>query len=258
MDKAAVHDFWNAHACGEEQYLREGDYDRQARIRYELEPYIQPFALFEHAKGRRVLEIGVGLGADHERFARAGAVLYGIDLTHAAVEHTHRRLTERGLFSGLRVADAESLPYADGHFDLVYSWGVIHHSPDTQKAVDEIRRVLRQGGVARVMIYHRYSMVGLMLALRYGFWKSLDHLYAHHLESPGTKAYSIREAEALFRGFIVQTETKLTHADLLTSDAGQRHQGTILRIARRIWPRWFIRRFMKSWGLHMMITAWKQ
>src|SRR5256885_13946664 len=126
-----VHDFWNASACGEELYLC-GSYDDQTRTRYRLEPYILQFADFAGSPGNKVLEVGVGLGADHESFARAGAVLYGIDLTERAIEHTQRRLQAQGLKSDLKVANAEHVPFANESFDVFYSWGVLHHSPDTQ------------------------------------------------------------------------------------------------------------------------------
>jgi len=106
-DKQQVHDFWNEASCGENLYLRGSDreaYESQARKRYELEPYIPEFASFDRARGERVLEIGVGLGADHQRFAQAGADLTGIDLTERAVEHTARRLAAFGLSSRLAVA----------------------------------------------------------------------------------------------------------------------------------------------------------
>jgi 2-polyprenyl-3-methyl-5-hydroxy-6-metoxy-1,4-benzoquinol methylase len=95
VSKRQVYEFWNRAACGEELYLAGLDrvaYEREARTRYELEPYIAEFARFEEARGLRVLEIGVGLGADHQRFAEAGAELYGIDLTPRAIEQTRRRL----------------------------------------------------------------------------------------------------------------------------------------------------------------------
>src|SRR5437016_2153494 len=96
-------------------------------------------------RGRRVLEIGVGLGADHQRFAEAGAELYGIDLTDRAVRHTQGRLALFGLTSKLEVGDAERLNFPDEYFDCVYSWGVLHHTPNTAAAIAEVRRVLKPG-----------------------------------------------------------------------------------------------------------------
>src|SRR6266436_7338433 len=110
--KRAVRDFWDAASCGENLYLQgetRESYQHQARHRYELEPYIIPFADFAGSRGKRVLEIGVGLGADHQRFAEAGADLYGIDLTERAVEHAQRRLGILQLVSKLCVGDAERL-----------------------------------------------------------------------------------------------------------------------------------------------------
>lgn len=265
-EKQRVHDFWNDAACGEALYLdntNRAGYEAQAAMRYRLEPYIPPFADFTGVRGKRVLEIGVGLGADHQCFAEAGAELYGIDLTARAVEHTRRRLVLFGLSSTLTVGDAENLDFPDEYFDWVYSWGVLHHSPDTPKTINEVHRVLKPGGVTRIMVYHKWSMVGMMLWLRYALLagrprRSLSEVYAEHLESPGTKAYSIAEARELFAAFRdVRISTPLTHGDLLESAAGQRHRGLALTAARVVWPRWFIRRFLPGAGLFMLIDARK-
>jgi SAM-dependent methyltransferase len=265
-DKKAVQDFWERASCGEELYLsdvgRQGYID-QTRRRYELEPYIEQFAAFGSAKGENVLEIGVGLGVDHQRFAEAGATLCGIDLTERAVAHARRRMDLFGLASVLSCGDAENLSFEDASFDVVYSWGVIHHSPNTPKAVAEIFRVLKPGGTAKIMIYHKWSLVGYMLWVRYALlrlrpWMTLTDVYASYLESPGTKAYSVRAAKRLFARFsTVQICTVLTHGDLLESVAGQRHRGAFLSIARWIWPRGLLRRFAAGHGLFMLISATK-
>jgi ubiquinone/menaquinone biosynthesis C-methylase UbiE len=263
---AAVRDYWEDAACGEELYLggtELEDYERQAAERYRLEPCIESFAEFERYRGRRVLEIGVGLGADHRRFAEAGAELSGIDLTERAIRHVRHQLALRGLNSDLRVGNAERLDFADASFDLVYSWGVLHHTPDTHAAVCEVLRVLKPGGEAKVMIYNQHSLVGFMLWLRYALARgrprtSLDEIYREHLESPGTKAYTVDEARRLFSDFnITDVHTELTHADLLSSSVGQRHRGALLSVARRIWPRWLIRRLFRRNGLFLVIIAQK-
>lgn len=266
MDKQAVRDFWNEQSCGESLYLSGADRDgyiQQAETRYQLEPYILEFGQFDQYRGKRVLEIGVGLGADHQMFAAAGAELYGIDLTERAVAHTSNRLGLFDLPSNLQVSDAEELPFEDESFDLVYSWGVLHHTPRTDQAVEEVHRVLKKGGEAKVMIYHKHSIVGWMLWLRYGLLglkplTPLSEIYSSYLESPGTKAYTVREARKLFGEFeVVRIETVLSHGDLLTSGAGQRHQGMLLNLAKRWWPRRIIRSLFAKNGLFMMITATK-
>jgi len=264
--KQDVHDFWNAAACGENLYLTACDraaYEAQARQRYVLEPYIGSFAQFDGVAGQRVLEIGVGLGADHQRFAEAGAELFGIDLTERAIEQTTRRMTTFGLSSQLQVGDAEHLTFPDDFFDRVYSWGVLHHTPATGQAVSEVWRVLKPRGKARVMIYHKWSLVGIMLWLRYALfglrpWTSLNDIFSRYLESPGTKAYTLREAHELFAQWSeVNIFTVLSHGDLLESEAGQRHSGPLLSLARRVWPRAALKRFFPGLGLFMMIDARK-
>ena len=264
--KTEVHDFWDRASCGEELYLqsfnKEG-FEKQARIRYELEPYIMKFADFDKFENKKILEIGVGLGADHQKFVEVGANTYGIDLTARAIEITKKRLSCYDLSSNLKIGDAENLEFSDNSFDFIYSWGVIHHSPDTQKAVDEIYRVLKPGGTAKIMIYHKWSVVGLMLWCRYGLLgfrplESLDSIYSNYLESPGTKAYSKKDAQELLACFKkVQIDTVLTHGDLLTSGAGQRHKGFLLDLARIIWPRWLIKSVIPHAGLFMLIEAVK-
>jgi len=260
--KSDVRDFWNRASCGEEQLLpsvdREG-YEAQRAERYRLEPYIPGFAGFARSKGLRTLEIGVGLGADHQSFVEGGADMHGVDLTPRAIEHTTRRLALFGLESKLTLGDAENLPFASESFDLVYSWGVLHHSPNTPKAFKEVLRVLKPGGTARIMVYSKWSLIGLMLWLRYGLLRgrpftSLREIYDKHLESPGTKAYTIAEARELCAGFSeIRIHTVLTHGDLLSSGAGQRHRGPLLSLARKAWPRWFFRVFTPNSGLFMLI-----
>lgn len=265
-EKQKVHDFWNAASCGEELYLTGSDrtaYEEQARQRYLLEPYIPEFAQFDDAAGRRVLEIGLGLGADHQRFAEAGGEIFGVDLTERAVQHTARRMAAYGFPSRLHVGDAEHLAFPNAYFDRVYSWGVLHHTPDTAGAVLEVKRVLKPGGRARVMIYHRLSLVAIMLWLRYALlrlrpWTSFDEILARYLESPGTKGYSTAGARRLFAGWSeVNISIVLSHGDLLASAAGQRHSGPLLSLARRLWPRPLLRRVAPQLGLFMLIDARK-
>lgn len=265
--KLDVKNFWNEGSCGEELYLKGSNeieaYNNQAAVRYRLEPYILRFANFEDAKNKKVLEIGVGLGAEHQKFAEAQADLYGIDLTERAIQNTTRRLSIFGLKSRLQVGDAERLDFSDNFFDIIYSWGVIHHSPDTPRAVKEIYRTLKLGGEARIMIYHKKSFVGYMLWVRYALFRlqpftSLKEIYSKYLESPGTKAYSVKEAKELFSDFSsVSIETVLTHGDLLASEAGQRHKGFFLTVARKLFPRILVKKLFPSHGLFMLIKAKK-
>jgi SAM-dependent methyltransferase len=204
-----VRAFWDATPCGTRDVeAAEGSapfFDALEAQRDALEPFIPRFARFGEWKDRRVLEVGVGAATDFVRFTRAGARLSGVDLTPHAVALARRRLALEGLAADVREADAEALPFPDDHFDFVYSWGVIHHTEDTPRAAREIVRVTRPGGEVCVMVYHRHSLVGLQAwavhALARGRpWRSIADVLWNHVESVGTKAYTLAEARALFPG----------------------------------------------------------
>ena len=166
--KEKVRDFWNADPCGTRYLKNRDDFSAHAAARYALEPHIPKFAQFAASRGTRVLEIGVGMGADYLEWLKAGALATGIDLSASSIDQSRRRCELAGYESDLKVSDAESLPFQDNTFDVVYSYGAMHHSADTQRCLNEAWRVLKPGGQARIMLYHHPSLTGLMLWLRFG------------------------------------------------------------------------------------------
>jgi hypothetical protein len=111
------------------------------------------------------------------------------------------------------------------------------------------------------MIYHKWSIVGMMLWARYGvFRKTLAQVYSEHLESPGTKAYSVWQTGRILKTNGLRPKfirVELSSGDLLTGAAGQRHQGLMLSAAKLIWPRWLLKKFARSCGLFLLIEASK-
>jgi len=173
--KTRVHDFWQANPCGskfvEAEIGTPEFFNAIERHRYQTEWHIPAVVNFKRWRDSEVLEVGCGLGTDAINFARRGAHYTGVDLTEASIELARRRFEIEGLPADLRVADAEALPFADESFDLVYSHGVLHHTPDVQRAIDEIHRVLKPGGAAMVMLYHKNSYnyrVNIMTLRRIG------------------------------------------------------------------------------------------
>jgi ubiquinone/menaquinone biosynthesis C-methylase UbiE len=242
-----VHDFWNSESCGE-RYASGDTYVKkflsEKKNRYKLEPYIKKFANFAEFKDKDVLEIGVGFGCDHSEIAsHKPKSLTGIDLTQRAIDNTKLRFNTLGLKSLLKTDNAERLSFKDESFDAVYSWGVLHHSPNTKKCFEEVYRVLRPGGFAKIMIYHKFSPVGWMLWIKYGLLKlkpfiSQDRIYADYLESPGTKAYTKAEAYNLLEFFSYkEIYVQLSFADILQGDVGVRHKGLLLRLIKFIYPK---------------------
>lgn len=151
---------------------------------------IIPFAVL---KDKRVLEIGCGMGLHAELMAQAGAKVVGIDISDTSVMATRKRAALKKLSLDVRQMDAAKLDFADESFDFVWSWGVIHHSPQTGHIIKEIHRVLRPGGEARVMVYNLEGMPAyITIVTRYlvnfwrgvtldqELWKSTDGYMARH------------------------------------------------------------------------------
>jgi len=259
--KDEVRNFWNDEPCGT-RYLTDGDdFLAHAKARYALEPHIPEFAQFASSRGKRILEIGVGMGSDFLEWLKAGAIATGIDLSVSSVNQSRSRCRIAGFAKpDIEVADAENLPFQDNTFDIVYSYGVMHHSPDVQRCLDETQRVLKPGGQARLMLYHHPSLTGFMLWLRFGLLhgKSIRKTVYEHLESPGTKSFSEREVRDMMRCFndvrIVQV---FSPGDLLLHLPSSRFQGIFYRLVWKCFPRTLLRLCCPKLGLFLLISAQK-
>ena len=175
MSQAQVREWWNRNPMsydvddpipypeGSPEFFREID----ARIfhprymRLTADESGVPFSLFVpfgELEGKDVLEVGCGSGIAVQLFAEASANVTAVDLTPWAVATTKARMEAFGLEADVREADGESLPFADASFDVVFSWGVIHHTSDMDAALGQLVRVLRPGGRLVLMLYHRRSI----------------------------------------------------------------------------------------------------
>jgi SAM-dependent methyltransferase len=168
MNEQAIKEFWQGHPCGDAQVggLRDrfhSDYEKffanYDQFRYHNERHLPACIRALNVAGKKVLEIGLGEGAESERLIREGAHWSGVDLTAEAVERVRTRLTLRDLpHDELRQGSVLDLPFADDSFDMVFSHGVLHHVPAIKQAQSEIHRVLRPGGELVIMMYARWSL----------------------------------------------------------------------------------------------------
>jgi ubiquinone/menaquinone biosynthesis C-methylase UbiE len=245
-----VRGYWEQEPCGTGAPIA-GDlppltrewFERIEEHRYAVEPFIHQVAQFTRHRGRKILEVGVGAGTDHLQWARAGCECHGVDLTDAGIATTRARLALYGLSSNLQRVDAERLPFPDETFDLVYSWGVIHHSEDPKAIAGEIRRVLKPGGTFIGMVYGLHSPAVLKVWVRQALlkgrpWRSFSDVVWHHVESVGTKAYTLAGARALLDAFSGVTLIPL----MTTYDTAT-------------FPRWLHRFFPDDWGWFIAFRA---
>jgi ubiquinone/menaquinone biosynthesis C-methylase UbiE len=171
---------------------------------------------FDQIKGKRVLEIGCGLGAHAQLLSEAGCDLTCIDLTEKGVTSTSRRLDLRGLRADVRQMDAERMDFPDNEFDFVWSWGVIHHSADTAQIVRNVFRVLKPGGEFRLMVYHRRSVSGLyciargLLTGKFFKGMSVQQVLSFYTDGYLARFYTRRELrELLMSGGFSSVDTKV-------------------------------------------------
>lgn len=161
--KEQVQDQWNQDACGS-QYVKESRegtlewYLEAERYRYdEYGPWMRKVMEFDRHAGEKVVEIGGGMGTDLAQFAKHGAIVTDFDLSAGHLAHAKRSFALRGLKGEFVHGDGENIPFPDNTFDVVYSNGVIHHTPDTIGVVRHIKRILKPGGQAIIMVYAENS-----------------------------------------------------------------------------------------------------
>ena len=234
-DKQRAREQWDKDPAGavygrEHEFGTREFFDEVERHRYqEYAPWMPELMGFNEFSGATLLEVGCGMGTDLLQFARGGAKVTGVDLTPRSIETSRRHLELYGQTGEFAIADCERLPFAGESFDVVYSNGVLHHTPDTAGAVRDIYRILKPGGQARVMLYHRGSWAyWSQVVLRYGILRgeflrgtSANDIMSRYVEfnagggRPLVKAYSRREARALFSMF---REVKIDVAQLLREE----------------------------------------
>lgn len=215
-----VREFWDRRPCnirhstkatGTIEYFEEVE-----RRKYFVEPHIPDFAQFSRWKLKRVLELGCGIGTDSVNFARNGAHLTAVDLSGHSLEICRQRFRLYDLAGEFFCGNIETLDaiLPPQNFDLIYSFGVIHHTPNPDKVLAGIRNFCSPNSEVRVMLYSKWSWKVLWILLTYGrgaIWK-LDELVRTYSEAqtgcPVTYYYSFKEIKQLFRGFEVQSIRK--------------------------------------------------
>jgi 2-polyprenyl-3-methyl-5-hydroxy-6-metoxy-1,4-benzoquinol methylase len=269
VEIARVKEYWDRRPCnirhstqpvGTREY-----FDEVEARKYRVEPHIPGFAEFEKWRGKKVLEVGCGIGTDTVNFARHGARVTSVDLSEKSLELARQRATVYGVEDRVRFyrGNAEELstfvpvePY-----DLIYSFGVIHHTPHPERVLEQLRQYARSGTTAKIMVYHRRSWKVGWILLTEGkgqFWK-LRELVAKNSEAqtgcPITYTYSRREGCALLErhGFRARQVTVDHIFPYRIRDYVQYRY--VKEFYFRWMPRPLFRALEKQLGWHLCITA---
>lgn len=220
-DKREIQKQWDINPCAAETVSGHQpeslDFYRAIRaFRYQVyAPWMDSVIRFADWQGKDILEIGVGMGSDHFRFASAGNRMTGLDLSREHLRQSTRHLELEGLSTLPVYGDAENMPFPSASFDLVYAFGVLHHTPHTDVALAEVYRVLRPGGTALISLYHRdswffwFNTLLIQGILKFGLlrkgWRRLLSEVEHRADPSGAlplvKVYSHGQIRDLFASF---------------------------------------------------------
>ncbi len=161
--------------------------------RFDKLSYLPRTIAFDGYAGKRLLEVGCGIGTDLVRFARGGARVVGVDLSETAIGLARKNLALHGVPGSAFVADGGTLPFGDSSVDVVYAHGVLQYAPEPRRIVEESLRVLKPGGTAIYMVYNRVSWLHAL--------SKLMKVELEHEDAPVLRLYSIPEFRELIRGF---------------------------------------------------------
>jgi len=266
-----VREYWDRRPCnirhspkpiGSAEYFD----DVEAR-KYFVEPHIPRFAAFEKWRGKKVLEIGCGIGTDTMNFARHGASVTAVDLSEKSLAVAVQRAEVFGLQNNIRFyhGSAEELHSVvpPEPFDLIYSFGVIHHTPHPERVVGELRHFARPGTTLKMMVYYRYAWKVLSVVLTEGrgqFWRASE-IVARNSEAqtgcPVTYTYTRRTARTLVeRGGFRVTDMWVDHI-FPYRVSEYTHYRYIKALPFRWLPSPAIRQLEKRVGWHLCLTAVK-
>lgn len=264
-----VREYWNRRPCNIRHSPKEVGtseyFDEVTERKYFVEPHIPVFADFGRWKGKRVLEIGCGIGTDTEQFAKAGASVVAVDLSDESLRIARDRIALRGLSDRVTFfnANAEELSSTVPveTFDLIYSFGVLHHTPNPARAYDQLKLYMGPNSVAKLMVYHRRSTKTAALMIRHGFPKfwQVDKAVAKQSEAefgcPFTYTYTARTIRrALGTAGLDVVETSADHIFPYQIESYRRYEYSVRRYWRLVPARTFSW-LQKQLGWHLLVVA---
>jgi 2-polyprenyl-3-methyl-5-hydroxy-6-metoxy-1,4-benzoquinol methylase len=269
MDKIiqSVKKFWNDRPCNIRHSKKEVGtieyFEEVERRRYTVEPHILEFANFKDCNNKKILEIGCGIGTDTIMFAKNGGKVTAIDISEKSVEITKKRFEVYGKEADIIAGNAEDLSkYIEPQtFDLIYSFGVIHHTPNPSAIIDEIKKFCDSETLIKLMFYSKFSWkaIEFFIVHSWKFWfnykKTIQYFAEAQLDCPIAEVYSLKELKNLFKEFdIIEIKKDYIFPYVIENYIkGEMKRKLIFRIM----PNFVFRYMERKLGWHYLITLKK-
>jgi len=251
-----VRNYWDEYPCGIQVSDKEvgskeffEEIKRKFDRTYAAYAHSEKLLRFRERKGKSVLEIGCGIGIDAAEFARYGAHVTTLDLSPKNIELAKKYFSYNHLSGNLLVGNAEVMDFDNDTFDLVVAIGVFIYTPDTQKAIDEVLRVVKPGGEVICMFWNRISWYPLLVRFSGGHF---DH---EEKDAPLIKLYSVREIRRMFGKFSkleIETDRFPTKTIKRSGLLASAYNYGLVPLCQAIPKSW-----IKPFGFHIIVKAVK-
>ena len=260
-----VKKYWNDRPCnirhsnkeiGTKEYFEDVE-----KRRYMVEPHIIEFADFSNCRGKKVLEIGCGIGTDSVSFLKNGANLTGVDLSDESIKLAKKRIKVYGFEADIRYANAEKLSdyLQPTKFDMIYSFGVLHHTPNPINSFKEVTKYMDSNSEFRMMVYHKGAFKVFQILEQYDFeYGKADELIAKHSEAqtgcPVTYSYTPKEITGILDEVGLEvTKIEIAHIFPYKIDEYKRYE----YVKESIWdmPESTFKEFQSKYGWHLLVTS---
>lgn len=246
-----IREYWNTRIhdaeLSEHDPGTRGFFDDLDEYHFDKLNYLLEMVDYNGFRGKKVLEIGCGIGTDLARFAAGGADVTALDLSGSAIELARKNFSLRGLAGAIAEGNGEDLPFDDDHFDMVFAHGVLQYTEDTQKMVDEARRVLKPGGLFISQLYNRKGWLIFM--------SKVAKVKLEHDDAPAFKLFTIDEYKEFLKDFseVEVIPTRFPVKSRLHKGLKGFLFNTFFVGMFNVLPRSWVRR----WGWHLMGFATK-
>lgn len=259
-----IKNYWNNRPCNvrhSDKSIESKDYfDEVAARRYFVEPHIEKFCNFVKYKDKKILELGCGIGTDAINFAKNGAIVTCVDISEKSIEIAKKGFLLNNLQAEFYNIDLEKChEYLPANkYDLIYSFGVIHHAENPQNIINAIKNYCHEQTEIKIMLYNKYSWKTFEFFIKYGYKfqfnlnKTIKYFAEAQLGCPYAYVYTKAEISNLFKDFQI-VDHKIDHIFIYNIEE-YINKNYVVRPIFKFMPAVFLRFLKRNFGWHHLIT----